>query len=389
MPHIRSKLTVKSIKSLPTGTYGDGGGLSLRKTSDRTGQWLYRFRLHGRQRQMGLGSFSKVSLSQARKLRDEMQSLVMNGKDPVLERKHARKAASAGLVTLTSVAEDAFRSRQAELKEDGKAGRWFSPLRRYVLPVLGDRPIVEIDQMDVRDALAPIWHDKADTAKKALNRLNIVIQHAAALGLDVNVQATQKARALLGKQRHRPQNIPAMPWQDVPAFYASLDQCTPVQLALRLLILNPGPRSKPIRFLRLNDIDGDVWIVPGELMKGIKGKIDDWRTPLSPESTRVIELASRFERNGNLFPNVSGRGVISDASMSRLMERRGLAFRPHGFRSSFRTWAAENDKRQDIAELCLAHKIHGAIEASYLRTDFLDARRNLMNAWAQFITSSD
>ncbi len=318
-----------------------------------------------------------------------MQSLVMIGKDPVLERKHARKAASAGLVTLTSVAEDAFRSRQAELKEDGKAGRWFSPLRLYILPILGDQPIVEIDQIDVRDALAPIWHDKADTAKKALNRLNIVIQHAAALGLDVDVQATQKARALLGKQRHRPQNIPAMPWQDVPAFYASLDQCTPVQLALRLLILNPGPRSKPIRFLRLNDIDGDVWTVPGELMKGIKGKIDDWRTPLSPESTRVIELASRFERNGNLFPNVSGRGVISDASMSRLMERRELTFRPHGFRSSFRTWAAENDKRQDIAELCLAHKIHGAIEASYLRTDFLDARRNLMNAWAQFITSSD
>jgi integrase len=122
------------------------------------------------------------------------------------------------------------------------------------------------------------------------------------------------------------------------------------------------------------------------MLKGAKGKTDDWRVPLSDPSLTIIEEAKRHERNGLLFPNVSGRGVISDASMSRLMERRQLAFRPHGFRASFKTWAAETDQRRDIAELCLGHKIYGSVKASYLRTDFLDERKELMEAWARNVT---
>lgn len=108
-------------------------------------------------------------------------------------------------------------------------------------------PVVDIDQTDIRDVLAPIWHSKAETARKALNRLAICLKHAAALGLSVDLQATDKARALLGKQRHKPENIPAMPWRDVPIFYASLSDGTVTHLALRLLILT-GVRSAPLRF---------------------------------------------------------------------------------------------------------------------------------------------
>ena len=387
MPHSRNKLSVKMIQALGSGAHGDGGGLWLRKGPNGNGQWILRYRFHGRARQMGLGSLSKVSLGQARQLRDEFQSTIANGEDPIRQRQKSRKAARDQLLSLQSVAEDAFKVRQAELKADGKAGRWFSPLALHVLPLLGTTPIVDIDQKDIRDALAPIWHDKADTARKALNRLNIVIQHGAALGLDVDVLATKKAQALLGKQRHQTKNIPSMLWTDVPAFFASLDETTPVQLALRLLILNPGPRSKPIRYIRQEQISNNTWTVPGEMLKGAKGKTDDWRVPLSDASLAIIEEAKRHERNGFLFPNVSGRGVISDASMSRLMERRQLAFRPHGFRASFKTWAAENNQRRDIAELCLGHKIYGSVEASYLRTDFLDERRELKDAWSQHVTS--
>ncbi|MEL6860016.1 MAG: Arm DNA-binding domain-containing protein [Pseudomonadota bacterium] len=319
-----NKLTVKGIERLPTGTHGDGGGLWLRRNSPTSAQWLFRFRLHGRTRQMGLGSYPLVSLAKARKARDRCAEQVALGIDPVLERRREKNQAKTQLVTLAQVAEAAFEARMTELKNDSAAGRWFGPLKLHVLPKIGKVPAVDVTQIHIRDAVSPIWKTKADTARKAMNRLNITLKHAAALGLDVDLLAVEKAKALLGKQDHKAKNIPAMPWREVPAFYCSLQEDTPTQLALRLLILNPGPRSKPIRFLRTEHIKGDVWTVPGELMKGLKGKVDDWRTPLSPQSVKLIEKARRWERNGYLFPNASGRGVISDATMARHMERTGL-----------------------------------------------------------------
>ncbi|MGB3555603.1 MAG: integrase, partial [Jannaschia sp.] len=131
-------------------------------------------------------------------------------------------------------------------------------------------PVIEITRSDVRDALAPIWHSKAATATKAANRLKIVLDHAAALGLNVDLQAVAKAKQLLGRQRHQVTSIPSMPWEDVPAFYASLKDPTITHLALRLLILT-GLRSAPVRFARLDEIDGDIWTVHAENMKARVG----------------------------------------------------------------------------------------------------------------------
>ena len=197
---------------------------------------------------------------------------------------------------------------------------------------LGRVPIADIDQRDIRDALAPIWHIKAATAKKAADRLNIVLNHAAALGLDVDLQAVAKAKALLGRQRHTVKSIPSLPWQDVPAFYATLEEATVTHLALRLLILT-GLRARPIRFIRLDEIKNSVWTVPAKNMKARLGAAEDFRVPLSAQAVRIINQARPFERDGFLFPSVR-KGVISDATMARLMERRGMEARPHGFRSS-------------------------------------------------------
>jgi integrase len=268
-------------------------------------------------------------------------------------------------------ARDAFESRKAELKGDGKAGRWFSPLETHILPKLGKKPVAEVDQIDIRDTLKPIWHTKAETARKALNRLSICMRHAAALGHEVDLQATEKARALLGQQRHQAENIPALPWAEVPAFYASLSDGTITHLALRLLILT-GVRSAPLRFLRPDEqIQGDVWTIPGEKQKGRKDKTPDFRVPLVPEVLAVIEQATPFARDGYLFPSVK-KGVISDATMSRLMERREMAARPHGFRSSLRDWIAETtDTPFDIAEMMLAHNPI-VIEGDYLEITWDD-----------------
>ncbi len=339
---------------------------------------------------MGLGKYDStgrhgVSLKEAREEARRWQALARKGKDPIKERERQRREDKKADHNLASVALEAFEARKAELRNEGKAGRWFTPLQLHVLPKLGKVPIEDIDQRDIKSTLGPIWHNKADTAQKAMQRLSIVIRHAAAMGLDVDVQATEKAKALLGKTRHVPKNIPSMPWQEVPAFYESLNDGSIAHLALRLLILT-GLRSRPIRFCRLEQIDGGVWTVPAENMKARKGFEAEFRVPLSSEAITSIEQAKPFAQNGYLFPS-QRRGVISDATMSRLMERRGLDARPHGFRSSFRTWCAEaTDTPEQIAEAALAHVTGSRVQRAYRRTDYLEQRRALMERWADHVT---
>ena len=358
----------------------------LLKRKDGGGQWFLRYTIHGRRREKGLGSISVVTLKKAREDAEKWRAVVRDGKDPIKVNEREKREAARDENRLADIAKEAFEARKAELKNDGKAGRWFTPLELHVLNKLGKLPVEEIDQRDIRDTLAPIWHTKADTARKAMNRLSICLKHAAALGLDVDLQATDKARALLGKQRHEAEHIPAMPWRHIPAFYATLKDDNITHLALRLLILT-GVRSAAIRHIREDQIDGDVWTIPAELMKGRKGKTADFRVPLSSEALAVIDRAEEFERDGFLFANPK-KGVISDMAMSQHMKRAGLEYRPHGFRSSLRDWLAEKaDARHEVAETMLGHVIGSRVERAYLRTDFLQQRRELLEQWATHVRS--
>ncbi len=387
MTRALNKLTAQTVKAASRGKYSDGGGLWIFKNDEGGGKWVLRVHVHGRRREMGLGPYPRVSLKEARLEADKWRRVSQQGKDPIKHRQAAQRAAERNMHLLGDVALDAFESRKAELKGDGKAGRWFSPLELHILPKLGKVPISEIDQRDIRDTLAPIWHEKAHTAKKAMNRLGICFRHAAALGLDVDIQAVDKAKALLGKQRHKTINTPAVPWRDVPAFYQSLDQGTVTELALRLLILT-AVRSAPLRFLHLDQIEGDIWTIPAEAMKGRRDATSDFRVPLSAEALAVIEQAKPFARDGFLFPGVR-RGVISDATMSKFMDRRGMVERPHGFRSSFRDWTAEaTNTPREVAETCLGHVSGGAVELAYRRTDFLEQRLALMERWGALLSNS-
>ncbi len=384
MTRALNKLNAPKVRTCAPGKYSDGGGLWLIKREDGGGQWVLRVTIHGRRREMGLGSASEVSLKEARESAEKWRAKVRNNQDPIKERERERREAARNMHVLTDVANDAFESRKAELKGDGIAGRWFSPLRLYVLPKLGKVPVADIDQNDIRDVLQPIWHSKADTARKALNRLGICLKHGAALGLDVDLQATDKAAALLGKQRHKVQNVPSVPWREVPAFYKSLSDGTVTHLALRLLILT-GVRSGPLRFLTEDQIDGDVWTIPGDAMKGRKDATADYRVPLSSEALTVLDQARRHARDGFMFPSIR-KGVISDATVSRLMERREMAARPHGFRSSLRDWIAETtDTPFEVAEMCIAHVVGGSVERAYRRTDYLEQRRVVMASWGQHV----
>lgn len=381
-----NKLSAVFVRQSPAGKYSDGGGLWLVKSEKDAGKWVLRVVVHGRRREMGLGSIVDVSLAEARKAADRWRAVVRDGGDPIKERVRQRREKERNLHLLTDIANDAFEARKAELKGDGKAGRWFTPLELHVLPKLGKVPVADIDQIDIRDVLAPIWHTKAETARKSLNRLAIVMRHAAALGLDVDLQATEKAKALLGKSRHKAENIPAMPWKDVPAFYRSLSDGSITHLALRLLILT-GVRSGPLRHVSEDQIDGDVWTIPGEAMKGRRDATPDFRVPLSVEALAVVDEAQRHARGGFLFPNVN-KGVISDMTMSILMARAKMIYRPHGFRSSLRDWIEEQTETPyEVAETILGHVVGGSVERAYRRTDYLEQRRSVMEKWGKWVTS--
>ncbi|WP_164744798.1 DUF4102 domain-containing protein, partial [Nioella ostreopsis] len=161
MTRALNKLSASQVKSLGPGKYSDGGVLWLHRREDGGAQWFLRVTVHGRRREMGLGALRDVSLKEARETAAQWRAVTRQGKDPIKERERRRREAAKANHTLAAVAEEAFEARKAQLKGDGKAGRWFSPLELHVLPKLGRVPVEELDQQDIKNTLAPIWHTKA------------------------------------------------------------------------------------------------------------------------------------------------------------------------------------------------------------------------------------
>nr|CBI81113.1 phage-related integrase [Bartonella sp. 1-1C] len=381
----RDRLSVLSVKNLSKGKYADGAGLWLIKTEPDQGRWVFRFDLNKRRREMGLGSCRNVSLKEARLKASACRDLLNQGIDPIRQKQKEYLRRAGGGISLREIASSAFEAKKNELKNEGKAARWLTPLELHIFPKLGDMPITELTQVDIKGCISPIWKTKNETASKALSRLNIAIKHAAALGIDVDMQLIPKAKALLGKFIQNTQNIPAMPWKEVPKFFQSLNDEIVSNLALKLLILT-GVRSMPIRHIRLEEIYGSIWIIPKENMKGIVGKVSDFRVPLTAEALAVIEKAKKIEKNGFLFAGNSGK-PISDVTLSKFMKDKGFDYRPHGFRSSLRDWIAETTSTPfEIAETVLAHSVGSSVTKAYMRTDFLEQRYALLEQWAAFIT---
>ena len=380
----RYKLSQAFIKSCSPGKYNDGAGLWLHKRVEGGGQWFFRYTLFGKRKETGIGGLNNVGLATARKRADHARALVASNIDPINEKQRLKNEYARSSNTISMIASLAFEAKKAELKGDGKNGRWFSPLELHVLPKIGKMPIEQVDQHDIKTCISPIWHTKGETAKKALHRLNIVIKHAAAMGLDVDIGAVEKAKALLGQSKQQKQNIPAMLWVDAPRFYQALDETTQAGLALKLLMLT-GVRSYPVRYAEADEFEEDIWTIPGAKMKGPAGKTPDFRVPLSEEAKRIINIAKDRTPNDFIFANHKGN-TLSDASMSSIMKRAGVDARPHGFRSTLRTWIAETQSVSlEVAEMVLAHRPASKVVRAYERTDFLDQRKEIMEKWDKYL----
>ena len=374
-------LSQLKAKSLDQGKYADGQGLWLIKRSKAQGRWMLRLHVQGKRREMGLGSWPDVTISEARERAATARRRLRDGIDPIEERKQRQQKPHQ--LTVAEAVVSCFQARQAELKGDGAAGRWMSPLNVHVLPKIGGRPIEELDQHEIKNLLAPIWHKQASVASKALSRISLTLKHAAALGLDVDLQATMKAQALLGKQRHTVKHIPSLPYQEAPDFYRWLcSKPLASALALRFLILT-ATRVSEVRLATFAEIKKDVWTLEPHRTKTSRLH----RVPLSKEAMKVLRLARHSNDREWLFPANRG-SPMTDATMGRFMERANFTARPHGFRATFRTWVEEQtDASYEVKETSLGHQVGSEVERAYQRSDLIDKRRVLLEQWAAYLTS--
>ncbi len=376
-----NSLTHTKAKNLGPGKHTDGHGLTLVKSSKDIGSWVLRICIDKKRREMGLGSWPEVSIAEARAAAAHIRSTKRQGIDPIKERRQQKQRVRN--MNVTQAIDSCFKARQAQLKKSGKAGRWMSPLKMHVIPKIGSTFIEDINQHVIKDVLAPIWHKKPDTARKALNRINLTLKHVAALDLNIDLHAVMKAKELLGKQNHTTKHIPSLPYEDAPKFYQMLCKSDLISnLALRFLILTIT-RTAEVRFATLSEIKNDVWNIPVDNTKTTVGR----SIPLTPEALNILSKSTSTKPEQIVFPNSRGK-PLSDAAMSRFMERAGYDERPHGFRATFRTWCEEcTNAPHNIKEMCLGHKVGSEVERAYQRSELLDKRRALLEQWENYLLS--
>lgn len=385
----RHRLTATAIRAAKPGTYQDGAGLMLLKREEG-GSWVWRYQRDGRRRDMGLGRWPDLSLAEARKARDRWAEVLASGRDPIAEREREKAEALAAEAqadpTLAEAVDEAFAAIAVTLRDGGARGRWRSPLDTHVLPKLGSRRLSTLGAADLVDALRPIWRTRHPTAEKAVQRLGIVWRRQSLAGHVADAMMVDRARLLLGEVRHVAEPIRATPWQEVPALYARLGLAT-THLCLRLAILT-ATRSDAARGLRFSEVSGDVWTVPPERVKAREGKARPFRVPLVAEALEVLARAQEVTAGDVAFASITGRPVTT-RGLEKALDDLGEPGRPHGFRTSFRTWAQDHPHlcSWEVAETALGHAVGGQVERSYARSDLLDQRRAAMEAWAAWVTT--
>ncbi|WP_420611900.1 tyrosine-type recombinase/integrase [Candidatus Spongiisocius sp.] len=381
-PRILSAAFVRTVNQ--PGRYGDGRGgygLSLlvkpRSNGRLSKTWSQRVRLHGRVTNIGLGAYPIVSLSEARKKALANRRTIEKGLDPRGSR----------IPTFSQAAEKVIAMHAAGWKPGGKSeGQWRSSLSTYVYPRLGDVAVDRVSTADVMACLVPIWHTRPETARRIRQRIGAVMRWAIAQGYRADNPAGDAITAALPSNTGRRRHHRALPHADVAAsittIRASAAYPTTV-LAFEFLVLT-ACRSGEVRGALWDEInlDAATWTIPDSRMKSARPH----RVPLPEEALDLLAEAERFrDRSGLVFPSPTGR-ELSDTTLSKLLRENGIPAVPHGYRSSFRDWAAElTDTPREICELALAHVNSDRVEAAYRRSDLFDHRRQLMQRWANYL----
>jgi integrase len=388
------KLTATGIRHLGPGMHGDGNGLWLRVVTPERRSWLFRYQRQGKAREMGFGSFPAVSLAEAREKTLAARKLLGQGIDPLDERRAQRQATEveeALATTFADAAEVYIAAHEAGWRNAKHVAQWRSTIQTYAAPTIGAMACSAIETADILNVLQPIWTKKPETAARLRGRLEMILSYAKARGWREapnpavwrgHLQLLLPPRSKIAPVVHHA----ALDWREAPAFVAELRVREGMGArALEFAILTAG-RSGEVRGAEWTEIDLDraEWIIPAERMKAKRAH----RVPLSELALRLLrEQAKLKDGSGLVFLGQRRGAVMSDMTLTAVLRRMGRGeLTAHGFRSTFRDWAAEATHHPNhVVEAALAHAISDKVEAAYRRGDLFQKRAVLMDDWAAFL----
>jgi integrase len=390
-----NRLSAKAVETTKRpGLVADGGGLYLQVSQTGAKSWLFKFMLNGHAREMGLGSLKAVSLASAREKVTFCRASLADGIDPIEARKtvHGREpTAEHKTITFEDAANAYMAAHEAGWKNAKHASQWRNTLAADAYPVAGKLLVSDIDTEVVMMILTPIWSLKPETAGRLRGRIEKIIAWATVSGFRQGQNPAQwhnhLDNLLPAKSRiHSVKHHAAMPYQEIEGFLVQLRKRNGIAAQALEFLIYTAARTSEVRGASWSefDLDSGIWTIPGPRMKGKK----EHRVPLAE---RPLEIVREFKRNasGNfVFPGEKPGKGLSDSAMLSVLRRLETKPTVHGFRSSFRDWAGEQTPvPREVAEQALAHKTDNKVEAAYLRSDFFEKRRDLMDLWAAHLGS--
>jgi integrase len=387
------RLTARVVEQTKNpGYYGDGDGLVLRVTDGGTKGWLYRYKANGKVREMGLGPVRDVTLAEAREAAREARRLRRAGVDPIdakRERKAAAQLDAARAITFSQCAAAYVENHRASWTNTKHAAQWESTLRAYAYPIFGNLPVATVDTALVVKVLDPIWSIKPETASRLRGRIEAVLDFATVRGHRTGENpARWKGRlkeALPASSKvRRVKHHAALPYNEIGAFVADLrGRGGGAAAALEFAILTAA-RTNEVIGARWSEIDlkTGVWTIPADRMKA---RVEH-RVPLSDQALEVLRQEAKRKVNDVVFSGQKAGRALSNMAFLMMLRRMGRDdLTVHGFRSTFRDWAAERTNvAPEVAEAALAHTVANKVEAAYRRSDLFEKRRALMQEWGAF-----
>ena len=356
--------------------------------------WFWRGTVQGRRRELGLGAFPYVSLAEAREKALDYRRIAKAGRVPTASpqpeisdaapKSHSRPASRAP--AFRNLASEVIDFHRPTWRNPRSAAQWESSLRDYAYPAFGDKPVDQVTTADVLRALHPIWNTKRETARRTRQRISAVMKAAIAAGHRADNPAGDALTSALPKGGQVQTHQRALPHDKVADALATVrtsNAHASTKLAFEFLVLTAA-RSGEVRLMIWDEVDLDarLWTVPAERMKAQR----EHRVPLTLRAVDLLDEAAGYQENELVFPSATGR-PMSDATLSKLIRELGIKAVPHGFRSSFRDWCGDTGQPREVAEAALAHTIRNKAEAAYARTDLLERRRAMMDAWSAYLTA--
>ncbi|NPD68932.1 integrase arm-type DNA-binding domain-containing protein [Lichenicola cladoniae] len=375
------------------GRYGDGNGLWLQVRDAHHRSWLLRYKFEGRARQMGLGPVELVTLAEAREAGLEARKLVFKGIDPIDHRKAAKvaKLEVQAVFTFQQVAERYIAAHEAGWRNEKHRYQWGATLKNLCYPVLGDKPVDQIDTGLVMRILDGLWQEKPETATRVRGRIESILDYAKARGWRAgenparwkgHLENLLPKRSKVAKVKHHA----ALPWLEMGSFMEKVRSAEAVSAwALEFTILTAARTGETIgaRWSEI-DVNAGSWTIPAERMKAGQ----EHRVPLSGRAIELLEQVTPFRTSDASFVFPGARVATGLSQMALIMTLRRLGhghITVHGFRSTFRDWAAESTNYpREVAEAALAHTLRDRVEAAYRRSDLFDKRRQLLSEWEAF-----